>query len=234
MEQSKQMQLNLPISILEISMLKQIYEKEKNQILKSTKKSSESDLHTVSGRNPTKKEIASISKYKKIQCLAFHEVRLANFIIMVPSMFAFFFGTCDLMISLKHAVLTNNNIMGYIAITIFVFFCFLGSFFYLIRITIGGKSRKLRKMIKNNDYEVIDINPFGFWFVNDAMTESGPGHDTIQAVFSLNDNFYAIEAEGCPVKHGVIHSNYEILLRFKVNTYFGLKTEYVYLVFAYM
>lgn len=213
-------------------MVRRLSEKEKNQIEKSSRKSSEKDLRSVLGRKPTATEVTIISKHK-FQCLAFHEDRLVNFIIIVPSMLAFFVGTCSLMKSFVNAILTHNNILGYAAITIFVFFCFLSSVSYLIHITIGGKSRKLRKMAKNNSCDVIDLKPIGFWKMYGAMTESGPGQDKVEVVFELNDKIYSMEAEGCPVIQDIIPSNHEILLKFKVNTYFGLKTEYAYLVFTY-
>lgn len=214
-------------------MIRQLLEVEKKQILKSTRKLSEEDLHMIPGRKPTEEEIINISRCKKFHCLAFHEDRLVNFIILVPSMLAFCAGTWNLMELFVNAVLVRNNVLAYAILTLFVFLLFLGSLSYLIRITIGGKSRKLRKMVKNNGYEVIDIKPIGFWIMYGAMTESGSGQDTVEAVFELNEKIYSMEVEGCPVKQEIIPSNHEILLRFKVNTYFGLKTEFTYLVFTY-
>lgn len=191
------------------------------------------ELHKIKSRKPTELEKRKIKKHGKFHYYEFKTDNIFNFILLNIMALGTFIGTINLIKSFSQVPKEFTEMIFYLIFIAFMFFLFISSFWMIIYITIGGKSRKLRKALKTENYEVLDIKPIGFYSIRDPNPENV--QYTLETAVQINNQkYFGFEIEGYKkIKNGIIESDCEILLKFEVKTFFGLKTEYSYIVFTY-
>ncbi len=106
----------------------------------------------------------------------------------------------------------------------------------LVNVFVGGKGRQLKKALKNNMYEVMDIEPVGYKVLSmqgietgtidkDVMTFRINGRDAFW--FNMCGRYTKDNLTGC------INNVNAKLLKFEVKTYHGKKNEYEFVVVVF-